>query len=623
MATEQKQIRIRRDTTARWTQYNPVLASGEFGVDIDTGDVRFGFAGDQHYLDLPVLARIDADTRLPEESIMAALDARYSSGVRPEVFGAVADYNHTTGTGTDNTDALNAAANAVAALGAGVIQYTPGGQYGAKGTVLLPSNIVVDLNGGTHNKMAGGTSTSFVNAVAEGAVGYGSGAKNITIQNGRIRGNYDAGVVVDGSTGWNHVDNLNFINVKFEELQQNAHAMDLGGCRNVKVIGCTFAGLKTVSGREYVEAIQVDSSSYIGSSWKSWPTSSYDGLPTRGVLVQGCTFTTYTKGSTTYPMPCPIGQHGAFGQDATGYYESVRFIGNQVIGYNTPVPGTAYGWLHFRSARNIIIHDNQFEYTGPTGVTGKPTVISVLSTTSAYAMSDAGNPDASASSFTPPLNPSNISVTDNEFKGFQNAPTEAGSALINIVGAATSKVAGNTCDGLSSSFVTNPAPSGGNTNVGLTVQGNTITSQSTEPVILITSGVLVQVKDNTLTLPNNGIGVQMDTCNASLVQGNILYLGATGVLIRGCSNTSVQDNLSVSQTDAGISVGPAGFGTSASDTVLMGNRTRATATGAAGIKLGSTSNRTKMQANTLLSTVPLSQSGDTNTTTPVPNITAA
>jgi hypothetical protein len=623
MATENRQIRLRRDTTARWAQYNPVLASGEFGVDINTGDVRFGFTGDQHYLDLPVLARIDATTRLFEQSILDALDARYSSGVRPEMFGAVADYNHTTGTGTDNTAAFNAAANAVAAAGAGLLEFSPGGQYGCLGTVLLPSNIVVDFKGGTFNKLYGGTSTSFVNAVAEGATGYGSGARNITLQNGRIRGNYDAPGIVDGSTGWNHVDNLNFINMVFEELQQNAHAMDLGGCRNVKVTNCTFRGLKTVSGREYVEAIQVDSSSYVGSSWKTWPTSSYDGLPTRGVLVEGCTFTTYTKGATTYGMPSPIGQHGAFGQDAAGYYESIRFVNNQVIGFNAPTPGTAYGWLHFRSARNILIRGNQFEYTGPTGVTGKPTVISVLSTTVAYAIADASNPDATATSFTPPLNPSNVSIIGNEFKGFQNAPTEAGSALINIVGAATSMVSFNTCDGLSSSFVTNPPATGGNTNVGLTVQGNTIASNTTEPVILITSGVLAQVKDNTITLPTNGVGVQLDLCNATLAQGNVFYLGATGILVRGCSNTSLQNNLAISQTVAGYSVGPAGYGTNASDTVLMGNRSRATGTGAAGILLGSTSSRTKMQANTLLSTVPLSQSGDLSTTTPVPNIVAA
>jgi hypothetical protein len=35
-------IKLRRDTAANWTQVNPVLASGEPGVETDTGNFKIG-----------------------------------------------------------------------------------------------------------------------------------------------------------------------------------------------------------------------------------------------------------------------------------------------------------------------------------------------------------------------------------------------------------------------------------------------------------------------------------------------------------------------------------------------------------------------------------------------------
>ncbi len=35
-------LQQRNDTAARWTQYNPVLAKGEIGIEIDTAKFKFG-----------------------------------------------------------------------------------------------------------------------------------------------------------------------------------------------------------------------------------------------------------------------------------------------------------------------------------------------------------------------------------------------------------------------------------------------------------------------------------------------------------------------------------------------------------------------------------------------------
>jgi hypothetical protein len=36
------QIQLRRDTAANWTSANPVMAQGEFGIELDTGKAKFG-----------------------------------------------------------------------------------------------------------------------------------------------------------------------------------------------------------------------------------------------------------------------------------------------------------------------------------------------------------------------------------------------------------------------------------------------------------------------------------------------------------------------------------------------------------------------------------------------------
>ena len=36
------QIQLRRDTAANWTSANPILASGEFGLETDTDQFKVG-----------------------------------------------------------------------------------------------------------------------------------------------------------------------------------------------------------------------------------------------------------------------------------------------------------------------------------------------------------------------------------------------------------------------------------------------------------------------------------------------------------------------------------------------------------------------------------------------------
>lgn len=37
-----QKIQNRRDTAAKWTQYNPILLEGELGLETDTGKMKLG-----------------------------------------------------------------------------------------------------------------------------------------------------------------------------------------------------------------------------------------------------------------------------------------------------------------------------------------------------------------------------------------------------------------------------------------------------------------------------------------------------------------------------------------------------------------------------------------------------
>ena len=42
MATVRGKFQVRRDTAAAWTAADPILASGEFGYETDTGKLKIG-----------------------------------------------------------------------------------------------------------------------------------------------------------------------------------------------------------------------------------------------------------------------------------------------------------------------------------------------------------------------------------------------------------------------------------------------------------------------------------------------------------------------------------------------------------------------------------------------------
>ena len=577
------QILKRRDTTARWAALNPVLGAGEPAVDMTDHTERTG-DGTTPYLALPFFAPYDGTTNLPPAPIVAALDERYVARWTPEQFGAVGD-----GT-TGDSAAIQAALTAITNAGGGVLEMRADHVYLMDATVIVGSNTIVEGNGATVKCLRGSSSTTFVNQSAPNALGYGAGGRSIHFRNLRWLGDY-ATVQGDIGTGWNHVENLSFTNCTFEQGMANGHYIDLGGCRNVRIIGCTFLGMNPLTNRNYIEAVQIDVNTMQGSSWKAEPASSFDGLPTRDVLIDGCFFGEVTVGSTTYPAPNPVGSHTVALETDAGYYENIRFVNNTVRGTYKPATQAVSGWCHFYGARGVDVSGNTFIWTGAAGASGNPQVVSFTPATSVIPASDVGLSTPGSVALSTTRQCRSATVARNRFIGFSAAPTQAGTGLVSFDTSTSVTVSGNTVDGSSSAFVRLNNARG-------IIAENEITATGSEPAISLVGSQNCHVRGNTIAA-GSGAGIQLVNGSLNHVEGNTIGSGSTGIIVDGSSNSTVYENVVNAASVAGVSVGPTGSANSSQDVMVGLNRIGSSTSGFVCLLIGATAARTRRLGNFL------------------------
>lgn len=331
-------------------------------------------------------------------------------------FGAVADASDLT-PGTNNTPAFQAAVDAAALQGGGII-LIPAGQYHLAGAVMLKSNIHIIGYGAILRKFGESTEYSAFKAFSNGATGYGSSVRNVTFEGIHFRGQFGTGL--SGiSIGLHHAQNITFRKCEWFEAVVGGHAIDSSGSDGILVDNCVFRGFKPQTNREYVEAIQLDHSLIGGLGGDT--LSSYDGLPTINVTVQNSKFLPYILNGTTYPAPNPMGSHGrVVGQ----WFNNIKFLNNYVEGCHEPVTTdpfalTCKGWLHFFCAQNVTIRGNYFKNTG--AKTSR--VIGAYPISTGTALADVGTAGAASISMTPmPIK--HITIAENTFEGFSSDTAE-------------------------------------------------------------------------------------------------------------------------------------------------------------------------------------------------------
>lgn len=318
---------------------------------------------------------------------------------------------------TDYTAAVQAACDAVSsAFGLnGRVEFERDRVYPMVGYARVRSNTLIDGQGAKLTKKGvSASSYAFFAALSDGSVGYGSGGQNIKICGFTCEGDFAAGKGACLFAG-NHAEQVVIERCRFEQMCVAGHVVDLGGCKDVTVQLCTFAGRLPGSGR--AEAVQVDASNDGSLSVADSP-GSYDGLPSIGVTVDRCRFEPFTIGATTYPAPFPMGAHSLV-QDK--WFTDITFSNNIVIDPDDNAASTWQGSVHFVAARRVKIFGNRW-------VTRRtPVQVRMIGI---YAATPAGGTE---------MRPMDIQIWGNTFDGVTD-----GQAQVHLEGCDQIKVTDNT-----------------------------------------------------------------------------------------------------------------------------------------------------------------------------------
>jgi len=353
-------------------------------------------------------------------------------------------------------------------------------------------------------------------------------------------------------------------------------------------------GMRPNSGREYIEAIQVDVSTRQGTSWSPETLSSFDGLPTRNVLVQGCTFGPITVNGTTYSAPNALGSHSAALEDDTGWFQDIRFIGNTII---DPLLATAtnavYGSIHLYGARGVDISGNMFINTiSRRTATAKSTLVNLVQVTTVIPASQVQATSPTQTTLTTPRQCQDIMITNNRLIGFDTAPYLADTGLFNLAYAKRVTVSNNSADGGSVSFVR------ADNLLESVIQGNTIYSSTADDAILVGNCQGVKILSNTMTLASgSGTGIEIYRGRDIDAQTNTIFNGLVGIKCNGLDNGIISSNYIRNYTSTGVLLGEDNNTYVVYDVTVSNNRVRTATSAASSLKIGTKSTRTMRYGN--------------------------
>lgn len=248
--------------------------------------------------------------------------------VTPEMFGAVGN-----GT-TDDSVALQSALNEK-----GIVVFKNGVAYKVTQTLRINKDTTIDLNGSTI--LCTNKHLLFNFANTDTFTGY-NGNGNITIKNGTIIG---------GAISFGHGENIWLENIKFKD-SLNDHFLEIAGCKNYVVEGCSFIGMADSQTSVY-EYINVDPCTRPAFPWLPDGSAFYDGTKNDGISINNCYF---SLGSDDYEYGFnAFGVHGVAGQSVK--HKNIRLTNNNVIGF------TGCGF-RINDMENVYIAQNDIHVAG-------------------------------------------------------------------------------------------------------------------------------------------------------------------------------------------------------------------------------------------------------------------
>lgn len=267
-----------------------------------------------------------------------------ASYVSPEQYGAVGD-----GTADDSLAIQNAVNNK------GLILFESGKNYKVTSTIRLAKDTIIDLNGATiistnkhlfFNFLSGDTFTGY------------TGNGNITIRNGTIIG---------GAISFAHGDGIRLENVRFQN-SLNDHFLEIAGCKNYAIVGCSFVGMADVQTSVY-EYINLDPCTYTAFPWLTNGSDFYDGAKNDGITVHDCYF---ALGESSYNYGFnAFGVHGVAGQSVK--HKNIKLIENTLRNF------TGCGF-RINDMEDVYIANNDINVTGDgirVGDVGQSTYVTI------------------------------------------------------------------------------------------------------------------------------------------------------------------------------------------------------------------------------------------------------
>ena len=447
-----------------------------------------------------------------------------------ELFVNVRNYGARPNSG-DVTAQVQAAADDAAGR---ILYYSEPGDYIQHGHVVLKSGTTIQMVPGAQVRKLTGSTTYVAFVALAGTTTSYNGLKNISMLNCTFRGDLGAGVSVNALSA-HRLSGLYVSGCKFLETSQNGHVFDLQGCENIVIENNEFRGIKKVTGRGYVEAIQLDSSVSTGTGFAEVLVQGelFDGTPTRNVTVRNNVFGTIRVNGVTYPAQSPLGSHSYVDGRP---YTNITFTGNTIENV-VQNDGGYPGILHFVAAQDVRISDNKVYGDN----TATNTFVRFFRGGNAIPYDQVSNPNAVTAPPTITINPKNVTVDNNEIT---NLDAGTNSHLIWVYGET---------DWLVSNLVVTNNRFIGCQNVtaggyliqttyttGARIDNNRGYDCGTGFLYLGTSDY-PSVSNNS---SNGGTGtpINIATCVSPSVSNNRMRNQALFSIITGCTNVKVKDN---------------------------------------------------------------------------------
>jgi hypothetical protein len=444
-------------------------------------------------------------------------------------FGATRNSDETV---NGNYQAMTDAMKFISENGGGTL-FFPRGTYRFHDHVLMKSKVSIEGDQAIFTAVKGKHSFCLYFDSYNGG-GYLGGVQDVTIEGIIFQGNFDEGIY-SIFNALHHAQNIIYRNCQFNEVNTNAHAIDLGGCKNILIEDCIFRGFNEQyypDGRyAYLEAIQVDYSYYGGLGHQTESErQACDALPCENITVNRCQFLpiTNSNGSIKYVAPKPIGTHTQMG---TNPPKNIKFTNNLVRDCSQLKQANA--WVSFLNVDNLFIQNNIFERTTGKTTEGQPNIIRVQTYESTMAPEQC-KLDVIDSVPITKIMVNNVFIDSNVFRNFRSTQANASAIAVNGLNKEKSSIIGNNV------FEA----------LGIKITNNDFKDlypQDTNPSIAFEGLTCVEVLCCDAIITGNEMrsckrGLQADFSKIEFTNNILTYIFGCGVITTGCYG-SISNNI--------------------------------------------------------------------------------